>query len=109
MNKAIGGESLSTRSNSTTSSSVHTLPNLIVQKSLRMKREMQSKRDNKNQHRKQMKMSQNLSLNEAFLLRKHLPRLLHKRVKGDFDVRPSCAYCVWKYQNSPTLSKTMTY
>ena len=112
MNKAIGGEehkSLSTRSNSTITSSVHTPPNLIVQQSLRMKREMQSKRIDKNQRQKQMKMPKNLPLDEAFPLRKHTPRSLHKRVKGDFDVKPACVYCAWKYQNSPTSAKTMTY
>ena len=96
----MGGEdnkSLSTRSNSTMTSSIQTPHNLIVQQSLRMKREMQSQKDDKNQRRKQMKMSKKLPLDKAFPLRKHLPRSLHKRVKDDFDVRPACAYCAWKY------------
>ena len=50
-----------------------------------------------------------LPLDEAFPLRKHLPSSLHKRVEGNFDVGPAYACCAWKHQNSPTLSKTMTY
>ena len=54
-------------------------------------------------------MSKKLSLDEVFPLRKHLPRSLHKRVKGEFDIRPACAYCAWTYQHSSTISKKMTY
>ena len=78
-------------------------------KSLRMKREIQSQKDDKNQCQKQTKISKKLPLDEVFPLRKHLPRSLHKRVKVDFNVRPACAYCAWNYQNSQTLSNTMTY
>ncbi len=53
--------------------------------------------------------SKKLPLDEAYPLRKHLPRSLHKRVKRNFGIRPACAYCAWKYQNSPTLPKQMSY
>ncbi len=53
--------------------------------------------------------STNLPLDESFPLWKHLPRSLHKRDKGNFDVRPACAYCAWKYKKFATLSNTMTY
>ena len=50
-----------------------------------------------------MKISTNLPLDESFPLWKHLPRSLHKRDKGNFDVRPACAYCAWKYKKFATL------
>ena len=54
-------------------------------------------------------MSKKLSVDGVFPLWKDIPRLLHKRVKGEFDIRPACAYCAWAYQHSPTVSKKMTY
>ena len=48
-------------------------------------------------------------LDEVFPLQKHILRSLHKRVKGEFDIRPAYAYCAWTFQHLLTGSKKMTY